>query len=142
MFCEIKPLNSYAKYKYVVILSEFEGKLLLSRHRRRDTWETQGGHIEPGETPMDAARRELYEESGATGYDITPLFDYRTINERGDTAGVIFFAKIRTLSPMPDSEMADVRQFDGLPENVTYPDITPYLYAEARRMGLFTNLSH
>lgn len=147
MFCEIRPLGSYDTYKYVVVLSEYEGKLLLSRHRRRDTWETQGGHIEPGEDALTAAKRELYEESGATDFDIVPLFDYRA----GDRAagqperasnGVIFYAKIRALSPMPDSEMAEVRAFDSLPENVTYPGITPHLYAEARRMGLFTNLSH
>ena len=55
MFCEIHPLNSLGEYVFVVTLSEYRGRLLLSRHRSRDTWETQGGHIEPGETPLDAA---------------------------------------------------------------------------------------
>ena len=147
MFNEIKPLNSYDAYKYVVVLSEYEGRLLLSRHRQRSTWETQGGHIEPGETPMDAARRELYEESGATDFDIRPIFDYRAGDrvagqpERAAT-GVVFFARIRTLSSLPESEMAEVSAFDCLPENVTYPGITPHLYAEAVRMGLFTERSN
>ena len=30
---------------------------------------------------------------------------------------------------MPESEMAEVCLFDGLPENLTYPGITPELYA-------------
>ena len=47
----------------MVVLSRYRGKILLSRHKDRDTWETQGGHIEPGETPLEAARRELRQES-------------------------------------------------------------------------------
>ena len=38
-------------YKYVVVFSRYQGRLLLSRHKERRTWETQGGHVEPGETP-------------------------------------------------------------------------------------------
>lgn len=65
MKCKIYGLGVLKQYKYVVILSEYKGKILLSRHRDRNTWETQGGHIEKGETPMEAAKRELFEESGA-----------------------------------------------------------------------------
>ena len=36
-----------------MILSHIDGKYLLSRHRARTTWETQGGHIELGETPLE-----------------------------------------------------------------------------------------
>lgn len=70
-------LGSLETYKYVVVLSEYNGKILLSRHKDRTTWETQGGHIEDGETPLDAAKRELYEKSGAIDFDIEPLCDYR-----------------------------------------------------------------
>lgn len=65
MESRVYELNELKEYKYVVILSKYQGKILLSRHKKRDTWETQGGHIEKGETPMEAAKRELYEESGA-----------------------------------------------------------------------------
>lgn len=49
-FCKTYPFGSQPNLKYVVILSEYEGKLLLSRHKDRQTFETQGGHIEPNET--------------------------------------------------------------------------------------------
>lgn len=65
-------LGSLETYKYVVVLSEYNGKILLSRHKDRTTWETQGGHIEDGETPLDAAKRELYEESGAIDFIMYP----------------------------------------------------------------------
>ena len=129
--CSIHPLNTLAPYKYVVVCACYRGQWLLSRHRERDTWETQGGHIEPGETPMDAARRELYEESGAVDYEIAALCDYRAWDEntgRGAT-GMVFTAEIRRLGDMPESEMAEVRLFDELPENLTYPAITPTLFA-------------
>jgi len=44
-----------------------EGRLLLARHVEGDRWTTPGGQIEPGESPRDAAIRELYEETGLDG---------------------------------------------------------------------------
>ena len=129
MICKIRPLGELAPYKYVVVMSEYQGKILLSRHKDRDTWETQGGHIEPGETPLEAARRELYEESGAMEFDIRPVFDYWAGDERGGASGQVFAATIRTLGPLPKSEMAEVRAFDEVPPNVTYPAITPEIFA-------------
>jgi 8-oxo-dGTP pyrophosphatase MutT (NUDIX family) len=38
--------------------------VLLHRHKRLGIWLQPGGHIEPGETPWDAARRETCEETG------------------------------------------------------------------------------
>lgn len=130
MASKVYDLNELKTYKYVVVLSEYQGKILLSRHKNRTTWETQGGHIEEGETPMDAAKRELFEESGAADYDIKPLFDYWAGNaDTGDGAnGMVFAAKIRRLDKIPESEMAEVKEFDTLPENLTYPDITPELF--------------
>lgn len=123
-------LNELKSYKYVVVLSYYKGKILLSRHKNRTTWETQGGHIELGETPLEAAKRELYEESGAAEFEIFPLCDYRTEDEnthKGEN-GMIFAARIIYLKEIPDSEMAEVKTFDVLPGNLTYPDITPELF--------------
>ena len=118
-------------YKYVVVLSTHCGKIMLRRHKQRTTWETQGGHVEQGETPEEAARRELYEESGALDYEITPLCDYWAGDEdTGEGAtGMVFYAEIHKLGPIPPSEMAEVALFDALPQNLTYPQITPELFA-------------
>ncbi len=132
-------IGTLKTYKYVVVLSRYEGKILLSRHRARTTWETQGGHVEPGETPMDAARRELFEESGAAEYTLVPLCDYRAEdrNTGRGANGMVFAADIRVLGAMPESEMAEVRTFDALPESITYPAITPELFAYLEACGGF-----
>lgn len=130
MITKVYELNTLKKYKYVVVLSEYNGKIMLSRHKNRTTWETQGGHIESGETPLEAAKRELYEESGAADFDIEPLCDYWAADNIDDSGanGMVFTAKIKTLDKIPENEMEEVRLFDALPDNLTYPDITPDLF--------------
>ena len=90
MWCRMAPLGTLGDYRFVVILSRCGGKILLSRHRERTTWETQGGHIEPGETPLEAAHRELWEESGARDYALAPVFDYRA----GDADGEALYNRV------------------------------------------------
>ena len=99
------------------------------RHRERITWEIPGGHIEPGETADDAARRELYEETGAAKYHIASICDY-SVTMGGDTKhGRLYAAAIKALGILPESEIAETKCFDVLPENLTYPDIQPALLA-------------
>jgi 8-oxo-dGTP pyrophosphatase MutT (NUDIX family) len=48
-----------------VALRDAEGRVLLARHTATDRWLLPGGAIEPGESPADAAVREMWEETGA-----------------------------------------------------------------------------
>ncbi|SRR5581483_759308 len=41
-----------------------EGRLLLHHHKRLNRWLQMGGHVDEGEHPVQAARREGWEESG------------------------------------------------------------------------------
>jgi 8-oxo-dGTP pyrophosphatase MutT (NUDIX family) len=47
-----------------VALRDEQGRVLLARHAEGDVWLLPGGGIEPGETPADAAVREMWEETG------------------------------------------------------------------------------
>lgn len=140
--CDVCPLEAAPSLDFTVVFSRHGDGWLFSRHRARDTWETQGGHIEPGETPERAAVRELYEESGAVPASCVPVCAYWTARDGGAKRyGAVYLAEIQRLDPMPNSEMAEVRHFEALPGALTYPDITPKLfeavcaYRKARRTG-------
>ena len=127
--CVVHPFETFEKPKFVVILSRMEGKYLLSRHKNRVTWETQGGYIEKGETPFEAAKRELWEESGAVKYKIEPLCDYWATTDVVESAGRVYYAEIDELGPIPEfSEMKEVKLFDELPEEFTYTYISKELF--------------
>ena len=51
----------------VAVYARRGDRVLVIEHRRLRTWLPIGGELEPGETPLDAARRELREESGMSG---------------------------------------------------------------------------
>ncbi len=131
--CELFPLNSLQNYKYATICSFYNGDYLFSQHKNRKTWEMQGGHIEEGETPLDTAKRELFEETGATDFEIIPIFDYcgYTKNERSN--GVLFLAIIYTLDNLPNYEMAKVKRFKSFPKNLTYPLVTSIMFKSAKK---------
>jgi len=45
-----------------IVLNEQDLVLIVSQHG--DSWSLPKGHIDPGETVLEAAKREIYEESG------------------------------------------------------------------------------
>ena len=132
--CRVFPLNYLHTYKYVVICTFYEGRWVLSRHKKRDTWETQGGHIEAGETPLDAARRELFEESGISDAEVYPVCDYWGFNSSRFSNGMVFLAVVHSMGELPPSEMAEICGFETLPVSLTYPDTSPVLYREAEKL--------
>ena len=127
----VHPFNSLERYFCVDILALYNGQWVFCMHKERDTWESPGGHIDQGETPLEAAKRELYEETGAIDFDIEPLCDYYvcgTITNRYFKGnGQVYFAIVHTLDQLPPgSEIKLIDFFDSFPDKLTYPMLRDY----------------
>ena len=122
------PLGELKAYRYTVVFARYQDKWLYCRAKSRETFETAGGGIEPGETPTDAAKRELYEETGAVKFDIKPMFDYAVHLPGRYSNGQVFLAEVHELGDLPNYEMAETGLFATIPEKMRFPGILPVLY--------------
>lgn len=133
--------NGGDKLKFVVIIARSGGKFVFCKHRERSTLELPGGHIEPGESVREAAKRELCEEIGAQRFVIRPVCVYSVtgknrVNSTGEESfGMMYYAEISAFGEL-HSEIERVVLTDGLPEELTYPEIQPKLFEEAKRRGV------
>ncbi len=119
-----------SKLRYSVIAARHKGKWIFVRHNKRTTWEIAGGHIEQGETPWDAAGRELMEETGATRYDLECVATYSVTIDGVKDWGRLFYAEVHETGEIPDtSEIAEICLCEELPANLTHPDIQPFLFS-------------
>ena len=114
---------------YVVMVSQYKGDWILVRHQDRVTFEVPGGHREPKENLEQAACRELYEETGAEEYELSPVCIYSVSSEEKISYGKLYFVEVKKIGKLPESEIKELcfkREFPQ--DNLTYPSIQPFLY--------------
>lgn len=125
--------------KFAVILTVHNGKWVFCRHRERNTWEIPGGHREDGEDILSTAKRELYEETGAPEYGLTPVCVYSVTapgNFDGrESYGMFYYAEVSRFETELYHEIEKIMITEHLPEQWTYPEIQPRLLEEAVRRG-------
>ena len=125
------------KLKFAVIVTKAQGHWVFCKHRKRDTLEVPGGHREPGEDILTTAKRELYEETGAVDFSIRPVCVYSVTAPRNfdgqETFGMLFYADVEAFEKELHSEIERIVIRDDLPENLTYPEIQPYLMREVQK---------
>lgn len=127
-------LNTIADNKllFAVIMAKFNGHWIYVRHKERQTWEIPGGHREVNENIIDTASRELFEETGAKEFNLTPVCIYSV--ERDETVnytesfGALFYSQVETLDKLPDFEINEIKLLDDVPNDLTYPLIQPLLH--------------
>lgn len=95
-------------------LAVVDGVVLLQyRHRFiTDTWgwEIPAGRVDPGESPLDAARREALEETGWEPLALEPLCRFPPANGLLDQVYVVFLARgaVHRGDPEDPNEAAEV----------------------------------
>lgn len=121
------------KIKFAVIMAKHQEKWIYCRHSARSTFEIPGGHREAGESVLQTAKRELYEETGATEFDIAEVCIYAVCRDAVEPSyGALYFADVKALGSIPESsEIGEIALFEGLPDSLTYPAIQPELYKKA-----------
>lgn len=119
---------------YVVMIARYKNELIFVRHEDRSTWEFPGGHIEEGEHPDDAARREMKEETGAVKFELEALCDFEVEYKGAHSIGRLYFCEVQELGPLGGFEIVEILCQKKLPRNMTYAEIQPHLIEEAIRI--------
>lgn len=128
-----------SRLKFAVIITKHDGKWVFCKHRERETYEVPGGHREAGETVDETARRELYEETGATDFDLFLVCVYSVAaaydngKEEEETMGMLYTAEVREFETELHSEIEKILITEELPQDWTYPEIQPRLIREVQR---------
>ncbi|MEY4925637.1 MAG: hypothetical protein RI894_73 [Bacteroidota bacterium] len=105
-------------------------KYLLLIQRKHDPfagyWALPGGFVDENESPDDAARRELEEETGVKSIDFQQLHTFGAPNRdpRGWTVSIAYTATINMLDQQPqaadDAAAAEWFDMEHLPENLAF----------------------
>ncbi|GAA0293475.1 8-oxo-dGTP diphosphatase [Gracilibacillus halotolerans] len=84
------------KAKHVWVICRYEDQWLLTKHSDRGL-EFPGGKVEVGEKPVEAAVREVKEETGGTVRNIDYLGQYLVKGKKETVTKNIYFAEISSL---------------------------------------------
>jgi 8-oxo-dGTP pyrophosphatase MutT (NUDIX family) len=125
-----------------IALRDAAGRVLLARHADVERWLLPGGAIEPGESPADAAVREMWEETGLVvrltglvGVFGGPEFivQYRN-GHRTSYVMTVFEAQAEAGHPHPDeAELIELRfvseaEWESLSLSTRVPEVLRALF--------------
>ncbi len=140
-----KPLPTVRACGVLVLTSPPQERFLLMRHK--DRWDLPKGHVDPGETDVECALREMVEETGIPldAIDLDPFFRFEHQYEvREARSGgelrlktlVIFLARLTRDVPINVTEHPGYEWFEWRPPHrIQEQTIDPLLAALAGYLG-------
>ncbi len=118
------------EFTRVVCVCKYNGKYVFSFNKKRNGWELPGGHIEDGETWEEAAKREVYEETGATKINLKAICIYKI-----NSFALLCYCEIIELGQIPNySEISEICQLDDLPQKMTFPESSKLFFDKVKKM--------
>ncbi len=113
-------MTQYPKLAALAVLLKADQVLLVKRRNEPDAglWGFPGGHVELGETAMEAAARELCEETGVIGRPVRYLTNVDVIDRDRDGSIRFHFllaavlCDYRSGNPIAQDDVSDARWCD------------------------------
>src|SRR5262245_61900127 len=104
----------------VAVYPGYQDKVLIILHRRLGVWLPPGGELSDGETPLEAARRELREETGLSGrfprtsdIDGVPpgliAYEEHPAGSKGQHLNFVFVCDVESDEVLPNDEFTEWR---------------------------------
>lgn len=88
----------------LVVMNGKTNRFVMIKNKRG--WDIPGGHLEAGETPEEAFKRELYEESGCELASRPVPIAVLQSSENSETGMVVYFGECRVGEFKANSEIA------------------------------------
>ncbi|MDQ0220273.1 nucleoside triphosphatase YtkD [Peribacillus cavernae] len=90
--------NAFGEARHVLVLCQLDNQWVLTNHTKRGL-EFPGGKQEKGESIEEAAKREVFEETGGVTGELVYLGQYRVDSPEESIIKSIYFAKLEELKP-------------------------------------------
>ena len=144
----LADVNTVVKVGVGVVIRDQSGRILLEKRRDCGVWGLPGGRVEPGESVMEAAEREIKEETGLfihvtglIGVYSDPHERIVTYPDNGDVVhlvDIVLDARIVSGTLTCSEESEELRFFDpaALPSEVVPPTRRPLTDAVAGLVGI------